>query len=245
MTIDEIKRALAAAEDLPEVLERLKNDPRAGVQKLVKTHQKQHDKAVKEQDRLQTMLRFETMYDHFGLICGVDEAGAGPLAGPVAAGAVILPKGCVIEGLDDSKKLTAAKREELYETIRRRAVAYAVAFVDNNEIDKINILQARHKAMMLAVEQLTHTPDFILFDGNRVPATDIPHAGLVDGDGLSMSIAAASVLAKVERDAVMMEYHQMYPQYGFDRHKGYGTAEHMMAIRQHGLTPIHRRTFVR
>ena len=247
VNIKEIKEGLAATrfEDLPDRLAVLEGDSRAGVKKLVEYYKKWYNKVLDERRRLQGLLYFERKYKEFGLICGVDEAGAGPLAGPVAAGAVILPVDCVIEGLDDSKKLSPKKRQELSEIIRERAVAYAVVFVDNDEIDEINILQARLKAMALAVDALEMQPGFVLFDGNKSPLIKIPHAAVTDGDSKSMSIAAASVLAKVERDGLMDEYHEIYPEYGFDRHKGYGTAQHIEAIRRHGATPIHRQSFIR
>lgn len=247
MTIGEIKKIFDGTEmaELPGVLMQFGSDSRAGVKKLVEAYKKRYEKAHEEAGRLEAMLCFERRYRHFGFVCGVDEAGAGPFAGPVSAAAVILPENCIIEGLDDSKKLSEKRREELYAVITERAVAYGVAFVENGEIDEINILQARHKAMMMAVEMLDPRPDFILFDGNNVPATDIPNLGLIEGESKSASIAAASILAKVERDRLMMEYHRTYPQYGFDRNKGYGTAEHIGAINKYGLTPIHRRSFVK
>ena len=247
MTINEIKETLAAAEakELPGLLEALAGDPRAGVKNLVEYYKKRYNKAWDERRRLEGMLFFERKYKEHGFICGVDEVGAGPLAGPVAAGAVILPDDCLIEGLDDSKKLSAKKREELTEIIRQRAVAYAVAFVDNNEIDEINILQARLRAMAMAVQRLVPQPGFVLIDGAKVPPIKTPHAGVMDGDSKSASIAAASIIAKVERDALMNKYHEIYPEYGFCRNKGYGTAEHLEAIKQYGATPIHRRSFIR
>ena len=245
MTINEIKNMLAASdlEGLPALLATLEGDSRAGVTKLVEYYKKWYTKACAEKARLEGMLFFENKYAEFGLIAGVDEAGAGPLAGPVAAAAVVLPQGCIIDGLDDSKKLSANKREELAAVIREVALCYAVRFVDNNEIDRINILQARMKAMAMAVDALATRPDYVLFDGNHMPDVGLPRVGIQGGDSRSMSIAAASVLAKVERDALMDKYHEIYPEYGFDRHKGYGTAEHMAAITEHGVTEIHRRTF--
>jgi len=245
MTINEIKTMLAACEleRLPALLTSLETDSRAGVTKLIEYYRKWYTKACAEKARLEGMLFFENKYAEFGLIAGVDEAGAGPLAGPVAAAAVILPQGCIIDGLNDSKKLTAKKREELAAVIREVALCHAVCYVDNNEIDRINILQARMKAMALAVDALHVRPGYVLIDGNHTPNIGLPHAGIQGGDSRSMSIAAASVLAKVGRDALMDNYHQMYPQYGFDRHKGYGTEQHIAAIAEFGMTDIHRRTF--
>jgi len=248
MTINDIKRALenTAPEHLPRVLTQFEGDNRAGAKKLVEYYKKWYNKWVEEEARCRKMLVFEERYGARGYqyICGVDEAGAGPLAGPVAAGAVVLPAGCIIRGLDDSKKLSEKLREQLYNQILDVAVAWHVAFVDNNEIDEINILQARLRAMELAVQGLSPATDFALVDGNRSPALGIASAAIQGGDGLSASIAAASVIAKVSRDRIMLDYHKHYPQYGFDKHKGYGTAQHLAAIREFGRTPIHRRTFL-
>ena len=182
-------------------------------------------------------------------VCGADEAGAGPLMGPVYAAAVILPEGCVIEGLDDSKKLSEKKREALFDIIRERAVAYSVASVDAREIDEIDILNARMKVMQLAIDGLNVKADFALIDGNRDHGTkyavSTPHRTVVGGDGVSMSIAAASILAKVTRDRLMEEYDAQYPQYGFAVHKGYGTKRHYEALREFGPSPIHRKTFLK
>jgi len=248
MTINDIKRMLETTEpaQLPEIWPQFESDERAGVKKLVECYKKWYNKWEQEQARCRKMLTFEERYAarDFVRICGVDEAGAGPLAGPVAAAAVILPVGCIIHGLDDSKKLTAKARELLYDEVLDVAVAWNVAFVDNNEIDEINILQARMRAMMLAVRDLSPAADFVLVDGTRAPSFGVGAVAIQGGDGLSASIAAASVLAKVSRDRVMVDYHEMYPQYGFDKHKGYGTPEHMAAVRKYGACPIHRRTFL-
>lgn len=182
-------------------------------------------------------------------VCGCDEAGAGPLAGPVYAAAVILPFGAELPGLNDSKKLTEKKREALFPVIREQAVAWAVARVEAAEIDETDILSARMKAMQLAIDQLTLAPDFALIDGNRdhgrSAAVTTPHRMIVKGDSLSASIAAASILAKVSRDRYMKEIAAQYPQYEFDRHKGYGTKRHYELLRQYGPSPIHRRTFLK
>ena len=182
------------------------------------------------------------------LVCGCDEAGAGPLAGPLYAAAVILPLGLVLPGLDDSKKLTEKRREALFPVIQERAVAWAVARVEAAEIDETDILSARMKAMQLAMDQLTPAPDFALIDGNRdrgkSAAITTPHRTIVKGDSLSASIAAASILAKVSRDRLMVELAEQYPQYEFDRHKGYGTKRHRELLRQYGPCPIHRQTFL-
>ena len=191
----------------------------------------------------------EALEQGHALVCGCDEAGAGPLAGPVYAAAVILPLGVEIEGLDDSKKLTEKKREALFPVIQEKALAWAVARVEAAEIDETDILSARMKAMQLAMDQLALRPDFALIDGNRDHgrsfALTTPHCCIVKGDSLSASIAAASILAKVSRDRFMVEQDRLYPAYGFARHKGYGTAQHREAIARLGPCPIHRRTFLK
>ena len=182
----------------------------------------------------------------FSCICGVDEAGRGPLAGPVCAAAVILPEGAVIEGLDDSKKLTEKKREKLYDIIKETAVAYSVAYGTLEEIETVNILEATYLAMNRAIEGLSVKPDFALIDGNRVPrGIKIPCETVVKGDSKSMSVAAASVLAKVTRDRLMLEYDKKYPEYNFKKHKGYGTKEHTELIKQYGPCEIHRLSFLK
>ncbi len=178
-------------------------------------------------------------------ICGVDEAGRGPLAGPVCAAAVILPRGLDIAGLDDSKKLSDRRRRELYDVITGAAAAYAIALVDQERIDEINILQATFRAMEEAVAKLSPQPDLALVDGNREPVLSIPCETIVGGDGKCASIAAASILAKVTRDRLMEELDQQYPEYGFAVHKGYGTRRHYEALRQYGPCPIHRQSFLK
>lgn len=185
-------------------------------------------------------------YDEgFSRICGVDEAGRGPLAGPVCAAAVILPRDLEIEGLNDSKKLTEKRREALYDIIVKEAVAYGIAFATEQEIDEINILQATFLAMRRAIGELSVRPDVVLVDGNREPESDIPVKTIVKGDSLSANIAAASILAKVTRDRFMLEQDRLYPEYGFALHKGYGTKAHYAALTEHGVCPIHRRTFLK
>ena len=179
------------------------------------------------------------------VICGVDEAGRGPLAGPVCAAAVILPAGLVIEGLDDSKKLSDKRRRELFPIIKESAIAYGIAFASESEIDDINILQATFLAMERALQQLTVKPQIALIEGNRLKDFGLPAEAVVHGDSRSASIAAASVLAKVTRDDYMLEMAAEYPQYGFDVHKGYGTKVHCEAILKYGPCPIHRKTFLK
>lgn len=181
----------------------------------------------------------------FQIICGVDEAGRGPLAGPVCAAAVILPPNADIPGLNDSKKLSDKKRRELFPIIKEQALAYGIAFVDHEIIDEINILQATYKAMGEAIAQLDRKPDLALIDGNRAADFGVPTETVIHGDSLSASIAAASVLAKVSRDDYMLKMAQVYPQYGFEIHKGYGTKAHYAAITEHGTCPIHRMSFLK
>ncbi len=178
-------------------------------------------------------------------ICGVDEAGRGPLAGPVCAAAVILPPDCVIEGLNDSKKLSEKKREALFDVIKNEALAYSIAMASEKEIDEINILQATYLAMKSAVDSLSIKPDYILVDGNRDPMFGTDTELVVKGDSLSASIAAASVLAKVTRDRFMLEIDKKYPQYQFSKHKGYGTKLHYEMIAEYGISDVHRRTFLK
>ena len=181
----------------------------------------------------------------FSLICGVDEAGRGPLAGPVCAAAVILPPDCEIDGLNDSKKLSEKKREALFPVIQQQALAWSVAYAGVSEIDSLNILQATYLAMRRAVEGLSLAADYALIDGNRMPPLAIAGETVVKGDSRSMSIAAASVLAKVSRDHVMLELDRLYPQYAFAQHKGYGTALHYEKINEFGISPVHRSTFLK
>lgn len=182
----------------------------------------------------------------FELVCGVDEAGRGPLCGPVCAAAVILPAGCEIEGLNDSKKLSEKKREQLFDVITEKAISYSIQFADNRLIDEINILNATMLCMKNAVNGLNVRPNFAIIDGNKVPEDlGVPAESVVKGDAKSMSIAAASILAKVSRDRLMYEYDRQYPAYGFAAHKGYGTAAHYQAIFEHGISPIHRRSFLK
>lgn len=195
----------------------------------------------------ENMWEFEDKYfsQGFQLVCGVDEAGRGPLAGPVCAAAVILPPHIEIPGLNDSKKLTDKRRRELMPVIKEQALAYGVAFADENEIDSINILQATFLAMERAVSQLSVRPEILLIDGNREKDFKIPVETIVKGDSRSASIAAASILAKVTRDDYLLEMAQKYPEYDFDIHKGYGTKAHYAAIEKYGTCPIHRMTFLK
>ena len=201
-------------------------------------------KLQKERERLFLMGEYERKYADKKFICGVDEVGRGPFAGPVMAGAVILPADCEILYLNDSKKLSPKRRETLYDEIVSKALAWSVARVEPERIDEINILQATFEAMREAVSKLDIRPDIILVDAVHIPELDIPQESIVKGDAKSLSIAAASIVAKVTRDRVMEEYAALYPGYGFERNMGYGTAEHRDALRTRGATPIHRKTFI-
>ncbi len=198
-----------------------------------------------EHARLEAMREYENRLEDVSFLCGIDEAGRGPLAGPVVAAACVLPRGLDICYLNDSKKLSEKRREELYDIIREKAVAWGVGIVDHTVIDEINILQATYEAMRIAVGQLGLVPGMLLNDAVTIPGLDIPQLPIVHGDAKSVSIAAASILAKVTRDRIMLEYDRRYPGYGFAKHKGYGTAEHIAAIRSLGPCPIHRRTFIK
>ncbi len=209
--------------------------------------QKKLEKLQKERERLELMKTFERAHPEAVLICGVDEVGRGPFAGPVAAGACILdindPQKEILY-LNDSKKLSEKKRDALFEEIKEKAVCWAVGIVESDVIDEINILQATYLAMQKAIEALSVKPEYILADAVTIPGIDIPQEAIVKGDAKSVNIAAASILAKVTRDRMMAEYDKTYPQYGFASHKGYGTKAHIEAIKEHGITPIHRRSFI-
>ena len=193
------------------------------------------------------MLEYEQLYNSQGYkaVCGVDEAGRGPLAGPVFAAAVILPEGLEIEGVTDSKKLSEKKREQLFDVICEKALAYSIASASVEEIEELNILRADMLAMKRAVEGLKVKADFAMIDGNKTPQLDIPCVAIVKGDAKSESIAAASILAKVSRDRLMLEMAKKYPAYNFEKHKGYGTKLHYEMIEQYGISPIHRKTFLK
>lgn len=204
------------------------------------------EKLKKELLRLEGMKEYERKYASCGFICGIDEAGRGPLAGPVVAAACILPTACEILYLNDSKKLTEKRREELFVEIQEKAVSFGVGIVSPAVIDEINILQATYEAMRQAVEKLSVRPDVFLNDAVVIPGIDESRqVKIIKGDAKSVSIAAASILAKVTRDHMMEEYDRLYPEYGFAKHKGYGTKAHLDAVREHGMCPIHRRSFLK
>ena len=244
--IEEIRELFQAAcfDELPELIESYERDARQGVQKLVSSAQKKLTLLEKEKERLEGLKVYEKKYDSYGAICGVDEAGRGPLAGPVVAGAVILPGDCDILYINDSKKLSEKKREELYDVIAGRARAWAVGIVLPERIDEINILQATYEAMRQAIGKLTLMPKLLLNDAVTIPGVDIPQVPIIKGDAKSISIGAASIMAKVTRDRIMREYDSIFPQYGFAENKGYGRPAHLEALRKYGPTPIHRKSFI-
>ena len=203
------------------------------------------ERLEKELLRLEAMKEFERQYEDCALICGIDEAGRGPLAGPVVAGAAILPKDLTLLYLNDSKKLSEKRREELFLEVKEKAVSWSVGIASPERIDEINILQATYEAMREAISGLHAVPDILFNDAVTIPGVEIRQIPIIKGDAKSVSIAAASVLAKVTRDHMMVEYDAIFPEYGFAKHKGYGTAAHIAAIKEFGPTPIHRRTFIK
>lgn len=221
-----------------------KADERGGVQKIVAAAEKRLEKYYAELERTESIKKYEKEYDNYVYICGIDEVGRGPLAGPVVAGAVILPKDCDILYINDSKKLSPAKRDELYDEIMEKAVAVGLGYVGPERIDEINILQATYEAMRAAISQLDPQPDLLLNDAVTIPGVSQKQVPIIKGDAKSISIGAASIIAKVTRDRLMEEYDRMFPQYGFASNKGYGSAEHIAAIKEYGPTPIHRKTFI-
>lgn len=212
--------------------------------KELERQQKAALKLQKEIERTESLKEYERQYEHVGYVCGIDEVGRGPLAGPVVAAAVILPKDSQILYLNDSKKLSEKKREELYEVIMEQAVAVGVGMVSPARIDEINILQATYEAMREAISKLSVCPSILLNDAVTIPEVTIPQVPIIKGDAKSVSIAAASIIAKVTRDRLMVEYDHMLPGYGFAKNKGYGTAEHIAALKELGAAPIHRKTFI-
>jgi ribonuclease HII len=245
LTIAEVEQKLFKNDDVKEdFLDYLKNDERKGVQRMLLKWEKQEQLKMQLHDQFISMTSFERKYraEGFQFIAGIDEAGRGPLAGPVVAGAVILPEDFYLPGLNDSKKLNELKRDEYFEAINAQALAVGVGIVSAADIDEINILQASKKAMLAAISQLKISPDFLLIDAVKLD-TPYPFEALIKGDSRSISIAAASIVAKVTRDRLMKELSLEFPQYGFQANMGYGTAEHLKAIQEHGVTPHHRKTF--
>jgi ribonuclease HII len=248
MTVGSIKELIKNAniEEYEKIKAVLLKDKRSGVIKIAEDIDKKIQNHNKEIERLNNMMLYEeALYNEdYNYIAGVDEAGRGPLAGPVASAAVILPRGLYIEGLNDSKKVSVKRREELFDIIIDKAIAYNISLISNEVIDSINILNATKLSMKNSVEGLKIKPDFVLVDAVTIPAISQKQKGIIKGDAKSVSIAAASILAKVTRDRLMQEYHKKYPEYNFSAHKGYGTSEHVAAIKAHGICDIHRKSFL-
>lgn len=245
-SINEIKKIFQAAPvtRLPELIALFEQDSRSGVIALVQKAKRQIEAFEKEKARIEKMKEYEKKYEVQGFVCGIDEVGRGPLAGPVVAGAVILPKDCQILYLNDSKKLSEKKREELYDIIMQEVVAAGIGYASPERIDDINILQATYEAMREAISKLCVLPDILLNDAVTIPNVEIQQVPIIKGDAKSVSIAAASIIAKVTRDRLMVEYDEIMPEYGFASHKGYGSAAHIEAIRKYGPSPIHRKSFI-
>lgn len=246
---EKLKKASQAGLESDEFLclkKQYELDKRIGVKKIIEMYEKEKKKQEDELKRLEKMKEFEYKYIEQGYqsICGIDEVGRGPLAGPVVAGAVILPKDCTILYINDSKKLSEKKRELLYEEIMEKAVSVGIGIVSPGRIDDINILQATYEAMRMAIEQLEVKPDILLNDAVHIPNVSIKQIGIIKGDAKSVSIAAASIVAKVTRDRMMVEYDKLYPGYGFARNKGYGSEEHIKALKEKGNCCIHRESFI-
>lgn len=246
-SISEITKMYKQADlnDLPAFIEEFESDERNGVKNLVGKAGKRLADFYKEKERMYGMFSYERKYGEYTYICGVDEVGCGPLAGPVVSAAVILPKDCDILYLNDSKKLTENKREEIFDEIMEKAVSVGIGFATPERIDEINIRQADFEAMRMALSKLSVEPDFIMVDGYPIGGIDKKQISIVKGDAKSASIAAASIIAKVTRDRMMTEYDEVFPGYGFASNKGYGSAEHIRALKQLGPTPIHRKTFIK
>ena len=232
-------------EKMPEFIHMVSDDERMGVKKIITSAQKAYTNYEKELARLETMCRYEKQYETCSYICGIDEVGRGPLAGPVVAGAVILPKDCRILYLNDSKQLSAKKREELYDEIMEKAVAVGIGLVSHQRIDEINILQATFEAMRIAISRLSKKPDLLLNDAVTIPEVSIPQVPIIKGDAKSISIAAASIVAKVTRDRLMVEMEELYPGYDFASNKGYGSKKHIEAIQELSPCGIQRMSFIK
>jgi ribonuclease HII len=247
LKIKEIEDLLRDGQNISqELCEELLADSRITVQKLYAQYLKRKEQQKLERERVLKLYAIETSSKYFGLkVAGIDEAGRGPLAGPVYAAAVILPPGLFISGLNDSKKVSAKRREELACTIKANAISWAIGLASVEEIEYLNILKASHLAMTRALEAMQIKPDHILVDGNITPDFKYPVTPITGGDGKSACIAAASILAKVERDNAMNSLAKKYPQYGFSNHKGYATVEHYEAIYKYGITSVHRQSFLK
>lgn len=247
--VNQIKQHLSSVDldKIPEAIKIYLEDERISVKKLIEQYQKKYIKYQNELQRIKEISKYETELYQKGktFIAGIDEVGRGPLAGPVMTCAVILPKDCNVLGINDSKKLSASQRKNICIQLKKIAIDISISKVEADEIDKINILQSVYKSMKQSVNNLNTKPDIVLVDAVSIPDINVEQLSIVKGDAKSISIAAASIIAKVTRDKLMDEYNKKYPEYGFERNKGYGTKEHIDAIKEHGLCPIHRRTFVK
>ncbi|MDF2589522.1 MAG: rnhB [Anaerocolumna sp.] len=245
--ISDIKNEFALTDicNIDDIINKYKSDNRTGVVKLVEKYEKEKHKYLQELDRTEQMKSYEKQYSEYNYICGIDEVGRGPLAGPVVACAVILPKDCNILYINDSKQLTEKKREELYDQIMEQAIAIGVGSIPPNKIDEMNILQATYEAMRQAIGNLSVKPDLLLNDAVTIPNVAIKQVPIIKGDAKSISIAAASIVAKVTRDRLMTAYDKIFPQYGFADNKGYGSKEHIEVLKRLGPTPIHRASFIK
>ncbi len=246
-SISEIKKEFdgLSPEKRRERIPLYRGDPRKGVQSFLDAQERYIEKEQAERRRIEALCEYEKKYEEYTFICGIDEVGRGPLAGPVVAGAVILPKDCRIPGINDSKKLSAKKREALAAVIKKEAIAVGLGYASPECIDRVNILNATYEAMRQAVSFLTVRPSLLLVDAVTIPDMDIPQVPIIKGDAKSISIGAASIVAKVTRDQLMTEYDALYPGYGFASNKGYGSLEHREALKKLGPSPIHRKSFLR
>ena len=245
LTLSQMDDTLKNAGDrLSDYLKAFREDVRPGARRLVEKYQKAMDKLEAEKKRIVKMMEYERRYADYEYIAGIDEVGRGPLAGPVVTCAVILPKDCDILYINDSKQLTQKKREDLYEEITAKAISYGIGISSPQRIDEINILQANYEAMRQSIKNLSVIPDILLNDAVTIPEVRIPQVPIIKGDTKSISIAAASIVAKVHRDRLMVEYDKQYPGYGFASNKGYGSEEHVQAIKKLGPSPIHRKSFL-
>ncbi len=245
--ISDIKNELALAnqDKIDDILNKYRTDTRVGVIRLIEKYEKEKQKLQDEINRTEKMKLYENKYSDYTYICGIDEVGRGPLAGPVVASAVILPKDCNILYINDSKQLSEKKREELYDEIMEQAVAVGVGSVSPAKIDELNILQATYEAMRQAVANLSIQPDILLNDAVTIPLLTMKQVPIIKGDAKSISIAAASIIAKVTRDRLMVAYDKVFPIYGFAGNKGYGSREHIEALQRFGPCPIHRASFIK
>lgn len=239
-----IKLEEAGIEELESIMTDYVDDDRSGVINLLKKSKKRIDDYNRELARIDALKEYERKYSDCAYIAGIDEVGRGPLAGPVVAGVVILPKNCNILYINDSKKLSEKKREELYDIITKEALAFATAVVSPQRIDEVNILNATYEAMREAIGKLKIKPDILLNDAVNIPGVDIKQVPIIKGDAKSISIGAASIIAKVTRDRMMVEYDKLYPEYDFASNKGYGSAKHIEALKKYGKCPIHRDSFI-